>query len=698
MRQDRNSAYGKERESHAREPGAVWAAGRPDGAVPEPARTAAPTTAQEFLVQFKPGAAASQASTIEAIGGQISNVVRSDASGDLLLVSVANAKATQALAALQRHPLIEFAEANATLTVQGSNEPRYMDGRLWGMLGDETDIVNPFGSQAGEAWAAGHTGKTSTVIGVVDSGIDYTHPDLYLNIWLNPGEVPTNLDLIDTDGDGMITFRDLNHGANAHAVSDINGNGRIDAGDLLKDVRWANGIDLDGNGRIDDLIGWNFVTNTNDPMDGNGHGTHVAGTIGAMGNNGIGVAGVNWTVQMVALKSLPNSGSGTISAAISALDYYTAAAKAHGDGPGNYVATNNSWATGSYSHALLGSVVAGAREDVLFVAAAGNGSGNNIGKDNDLQPTYPANYSTLAAAGWEAVVAVASITKTGGRSGFSNFGALTVDIGAPGSSIISTTPNGGYASYSGTSMAAPHVAGALGLLSSANEGLSGAELRDLLLDTATPTTSMALTVTGGRLNVADMLTAGAIPAEPPPPEEPPPPPEEEPLPPPEEPPPPPEEEPPPPPPPPEDLPNIILGTSDSDVLIGTDGDDIIIGVPSNDPTLGTGTADRMTGGAGNDLFVLGDSRGAFYQDGNNKSNGLIDRAVITDFSEGDRIQLAAGTYFIRYNVGVAGERGTGIFLDTNGNNSWDGWDEMVGLVMGSKIPTFDDFVYVDVIG
>ena len=663
MRQDRNSAFGKERESLvSAERDVIWALGRPDGAAFTAPTTAVKPGPVELLVQFKPGVGAGQAALVNAAGADISSVVRSDDSGDLVVITVRSGHAaSQVMAALQNNPVVAFAEPNAMIDVQGSNEPRYLDGRLWGMYGDGTSPANQFGSQAGEAWAAGHTGSTKTVIGVIDTGIDYTHPDLYLNIWLNPGEIPKNLGLVDTDSDGLITFRDLNNSANAAAVADINGNGRIDAGDLLNDVRWENGIDNDGNGRIDDLIGWDFRNNDNDPMDGGGHGTHVAGTIGALGNNGVGVAGVNWAVQMMALKFLPDSGSGSLSGAIAAIDYYTAAARAHDAGPGNYVATNNSWGGGSFSSALQTSIVNGAKQDVLFVAAAGNGGSDGIGDNNDSIASYPSGYSTTAAVGWDAVVSVASITSSGARSGFSNYGAVSVDLGAPGSSILSTTPNGGYANYNGTSMATPHVAGAIGLLAGANDALNGAQLRDFLLGSTTATTSLAsITATGGRLNVADMLAAGADYA--------------------------------PPPPPPVDAPRSLFGTSGSDVLVGGSGDDVLSGVPATGTSLGRGSIDRLTGGDGNDLFVLGDARGRFHDDGNARNSGTADRAIITDFAEGDRVQLAAGRYFLRA-VTIDGQSGIGIYHDSNNSAKWDNRDELIGHVQGSKAITFADIIY-----
>ncbi len=393
-------------------------------------------------------------------------------------------------------------DADGVMTIDAvSNDTSYVNGSLWNMYGDKTAIVNAYGGQAGEAWATGFIGSMKTVVGVVDTGIDYTHPDLYLNVWLNQGEIPTTLRaaLKDVDGDGLITFRDLNAAANAAYVSDINKNGYIDAGDLLKDARWADGVDGDRNGYKDDLIGWDFANNDNDPFDDNGHGTHVSGTIGAMGGNGTGVVGVNWNVQIVAMKFLAANGSGATSGAVQAINYFTAEAKLAPVGE-NFVATNNSWGGGGYSQALADAVTTAAKSDILFIAAAGNNASNN-----DTTANYPSNLSTLSTAGYEAVVSVASLTSTGGLSSFSNYGSSTVDLAAPGSSIYSTLP-GGYGTYSGTSMATPLVTGAVALYAAAHPDATAAEIRSALLASVDATSSLAgYTVTGGRLDIGNML-------------------------------------------------------------------------------------------------------------------------------------------------------------------------------------------------
>ncbi|WP_293901982.1 S8 family serine peptidase [Phenylobacterium sp.] len=390
-----------------------------------------------------------------------------------------------------------------------SNDPGVTGGQAWGMYGDTTTRVNAFGSQAGEAWTAGYTGSTKVAVGLVDTGVDYTAPDLYLNIWLNQNEIPVafKANLTDVDGDGRITFRDLNAAANAAYVTDVNGNGRIDAGDLLHDNRWSDGVDQDNNGLTDDLIGWDFLNNDNDPMDDVGHGTHVAGIIAAQGGNGIGVAGVTWSTQLIVAKFLGPDG-GFSSDAASALDYVTAASTAAG--AINVVATNNSWGGTAASFAVSAAIGRGATADILFVAAAGNGGADQIGDNNDSTPTYPASYDTLGAAGYDAVISVASITSTGGLSSFSNYGVASVDLGAPGSTIYSTLPGGLYGNMSGTSMATPFVTGAIALYAAAVPGASAAQIRADLLASTIPTASLAgKTVTGGRLDVSSFVYRGS---------------------------------------------------------------------------------------------------------------------------------------------------------------------------------------------
>ncbi|HEY9219399.1 MAG TPA: S8 family serine peptidase [Phenylobacterium sp.] len=455
---------------------------------------------------------------LASIGAHVAEVVTgalSGASGALARAALpAGLPVETAIQILSGLPGVKFVEPNWVYHAdEVANDPAYTGGQLWGMYGDQTSPVNQYGSQAGEAWASGFTGSMKVGVGIIDSGVDYTHKDLYLNIWLNQGEIPTAIKsaLVDSDGDGVFTFRDLNAAANAAQVSDKNGNGRIDAGDLLNDARWENGADNDANGYLDDLIGWDFVGNDNDPYDDNSHGTHVAGTIGATGGDGTGVAGVNWQIQMAGLKFLDASGSGSTTAAIKALDYLT---KIVGAGsPVDFAATNNSWGGGGFSQSLLDAIVRSGQKDILFVAAAGNGGSDGIGDNNDSLAYYPVSYSTQSALGYDSVVAVASLTSSGALSSFSNYGLTRVDLGAPGSSIYSTVPGGGYGTKSGTSMATPHVTGALALYTAAKGlGISAADLKTALMDATTATASLSgKSVSGGRLDLSKLLSAPADP-------------------------------------------------------------------------------------------------------------------------------------------------------------------------------------------
>ncbi|MBJ7399106.1 S8 family peptidase, partial [Mycolicibacterium sp.] len=375
-----------------------------------------------------------------------------------------------AIQILSRMPGVVLAEPNYRLSLQAtSNDPYYTDGSLWGMNSADSPTAfgpdgttNQYGCGAEAAWAAGVTGSSTVVVGVIDEGIQITHPELAPNIWVNPGEV---------------------------------------AGD---------GIDNDNNGYIDDVNGWDFYYGDNTVYDGaeDDHGTHVAGTIGAVGGNGTGVAGVNWNVKIIPAKFLGPYG-GYISDAVAALDYLVDLKNRYHI---NLVAASNSWGGGGYSAALHGAIIRAAKADILFVAAAGNSSSNN-----DTTGSYPSNYSSLVAsatetaASYECVIAVASITSSGALSYFSSYGASTVDIGAPGSGVISTVPENSYANYSGTSMATPHVTGALALYASQHPTATAADLRTAILGNATPTTSLAgITVTGGRLNLVGLFTSNPV--------------------------------------------------------------------------------------------------------------------------------------------------------------------------------------------
>ncbi len=568
-------------------------------------------------------------------------------------------------------------------TAEISNDPAYTDGTLWGMYGDETTPANPYGSQAGEAWAEGFVGSTSVAVGILDTGVDYTHPDLYLNIWLNAGEIPDTFkaQLSDIDSDGLITFRDLNGTANAAFVTDFNKTGYIDAGDLLADRRWENRVDDDGNGYTDDLIGWDFTNNNNDPYDNDpfGHGTHIAGVIGADGGNEIGVAGINWDVQMVPLR-VASGPHIRLPDAIEAINYFTAAGQASTEV--RFVATNNSWGgipvganpdPKSYEQALFDAIDRGADAGILFVAAAGNSGG-----DNDTVLNTPTNLDTSLNGGLDAVISVAALNAEGTLAWFSERGNTTVDLAAPGVNIYSTLPDATYGYNTGTSMATPFVTGAIALYAAAYPEATAEEIREAVLSSVTQSASFTDKVaTDGRLDIGRLMGVS----------------------------------------PPEGTPtlNAVYGMPGSETIQGSEGPDVISGIPQSGTFMGEGTIDVLWGNGGDDIFLLGDERGIFYDDGDHRRPGTSDYALIMDFENGsfesgDKIQIwdPGQTQYWLEETTLEGVVGTGIYLDTNskhgsgsfrpsyGNPSPDPdiRDELIGFVVGVTNLGRDDLIYI----
>lgn len=350
------------------------------------------------------------------------------------------------------------------------------------------------------------TGSQKVVVASVDSGVDYTHPDLYQNIWLNQTEIPTAIRgrLIHTDGDGLITFRDLNardaggNLMNGVYVDDGNRNGYIDAADLLRPFAtdatgkvvggWEDGADGPGaaNGFADDLVGWDFVNDDNKPFDDYGHGTHTAGIIGASGNNSIGVAGVAWNVQIMAVKLITANNTADIADAPLSITY---AAK------NGARVSNASWGqTGLRNGDALYLAIKSAGElyGHVVVAAAMN---NGINNDTHPLRSYPASYDLAN------IIVVAATDSADRLASWSNYGKVSVDLAAPGVNILSTLPGGGYGYASGTSMAAPYVTGTLALMLSRNSTLTAAQLKFYLLDAVDPVSALSKKVaSGGRLN------------------------------------------------------------------------------------------------------------------------------------------------------------------------------------------------------
>jgi len=317
---------------------------------------------------------------LDLLGGEI--VRGLGLAGMVLITTASDADADQIFTALVDHDLVEYIEPDLVFDMQALPDDPLLSN-LWSMhnLGQSGGTVGA-DINAALAWELG-TGSSDVVVGVIDTGVDYNHPDLLVNMWINPGEIA------------------------------------------------GNGLDDDGNGFVDDVHGYDFYNNDGDPMGDHSHGTHVAGTIEAVGDNGVSVAGVSWSTSIMALKFLGGNGSGSSSDAVRAVNYATMMRNSYGV---NVRLTNNSWG-GSRSYAPLETAIRRSfQADMLFVAAAGNS-----GVNTDHQPHYPSTYTTAN------VISVAATDRNDQLASFSNYGLRSVDIAAPGVSIYSTVPNGGHA-------------------------------------------------------------------------------------------------------------------------------------------------------------------------------------------------------------------------------------------------------------
>lgn len=354
-----------------------------------------------------------------------------------------------AIATFLSNDYVEYVEPDYHYSAALQNDARYSE--QWslenvGQTGGTADAdIN-----ATNMWAI-EDGSPAIVVGVIDTGVDYTHADLVANIWRNPGEIA------------------------------------------------GNNVDDDNNGYVDDVHGINAINGSGNPLDDNAHGTHVAGTIGADGNNSIGIVGVAQDVQIAGCKFLSASGSGATSDAIECLQYF-AALKSRSVNPVNIVATNNSWGGSSRSQALQDAIVAHKNLGILFVAAAGNSAQNN-----DVSGSFPANYDVAN------VISVAATDHNDRLASFSSYGKRSVHVASPGVKILSTVLNQGYSAFSGTSMATPHVTGLIAVAKSRYPSATYLELKNLVISSGTPLAAVAgTTISGRRIRGADANGTGAL--------------------------------------------------------------------------------------------------------------------------------------------------------------------------------------------
>jgi subtilisin family serine protease len=412
----------------------------------------------EVLVRFKPG---TTLDSIRSIASNNHDLVADEiesVGGLVAIDDLDNADPDDVARQYSAMSNVDYAEANTVIQLDdptpgdksidvdsntyeaGSpNDPQFADqwalhnqGQNGGKERADIDAV--------KAWAKTR-GSKDVVVAVLDSGVDYNHVDLRANMWTRPDSVPEYVD--------------------------------------------------DELGTLDDVHGFDIDMNLGDPMDDNGHGTHCVGVIGAEGDNGIGIAGINWHVRIMPLKFLGRGGFGSTKAAIEAINY-AIDRKKHGV---NVRVISASWGSTSRSKALEDAIRAAGDAGILFVAAAGNN-----GTDNDKRPHYPSNYDLPN------VISVAATDNTDNLTSFSNYGIKTVHIAAPGKDITSTWLNDEFRGASGTSMATPQVSGVAALIVSANPNITVAKLKDRLLKSVDKIASLEGKIaSGGRLNAAKAI-------------------------------------------------------------------------------------------------------------------------------------------------------------------------------------------------
>lgn len=556
----------------------------------------APHVENELVVKFNPAfsAAAGLDGTDTVMAAMMTSVgatmIKSSVALGIQLWHVGSTSIADAAAKLMASGAVAYAEPNYIVHADGTGAVALADAaRRPTTRPDDPSFVDEYGLS--QIHAPGFwnytTGSDAVIVGDIDSGIDLQHPDLIDNLWTNSGEIA------------------------------------------------GNGVDDDGNGYVDDIHGYDFANDDGDPDDDNGHGTHTSGTIGAQGDNGIGVSGVAWDVSLMALKTLDEYGSGTTFDTVLAVEYATMM---------GVEVTNNSYGGGRFNNALYDAIAAGG----LFVAAAGN-----EGTDNDQTASYPASYDL------DNIISVAAVDSGRHLANFSQYGATTVDLGAPGVNILSTFPieYGSYATFEGTSQAAPHVAGAVALMMALFPDMPLTDIKAALLAGVQPLADLqGKTVTGGELDLTGALaalsnsaqqvtvSAGHVAQI--------------------------------------DFAAIGTATSGNDKIQGYDIPETIDGVSGDDTIRGGGGNDRLIGGAGSDKLYGEAGADTFFFDGQSGTD------TIFDFSHAshDKMRIDAAGYTSFDDLLIAAD-GAGGSLVSFGSNSID----VVGIRPGQLVAS--DFTF-----